>query len=109
MSEGEDAVTVYEMQGDLRFAGAETVVRAIAAADHTTKRVALDLTRVYRLHDVGRRMLLECVRRLELDGRDVLVIDPERTLSGTARTGKDPLEVVDSLDAVLSRPTHRLE
>jgi glutaminase len=109
VSEGEDAVTVYEMQGDLRFAGAETVVRAIAAADHTTKRVALDLTRVYRLHDVGRRMLLECVRRLELDGRDVLVIDPERTLSGTARTGKDPLEVVDSLDAVLSRPTHRLE
>ncbi|MAS55772.1 MAG: glutaminase [Pimelobacter sp.] len=103
VSEGEDAVTVYEMQGDLRFSGAETVVRAIAEADHTTTRVALDLTRVYRLHDVGRRMLLECVRRLELDGRDVLVIDPEHTLPPAGSS--DGLHVVDSLEEVVARGT----
>ena len=103
VSEGEDAVTVYEMQGDLRFSGAETVVRAIAEADHTTTRVALDLTRVYRLHDVGRRMLLECVRRLELDGRGVLVIDPEHTLPPAGSS--DGLHVVDSLEEVVARGT----
>lgn len=103
VSEGEDAVTVYEMQGDLRFSGAETVVRAIAEADHTTTRVALDLTWVYRLHDVGRRMLLECVRRLELDGRGVLVIDPEHTLPPAGSS--DGLHVVDSLEEVVARGT----
>ena len=95
-------MTVYEVQGDLRFAGAETVVRAIAASEHTTQRVALDLTRVYRLHDVGRRMLLECVRRLGEDGLDVVVIDPERTLPDAASVDSELLEVVDSLDDVVS-------
>jgi glutaminase len=102
VSKGDEPVTVYEVQGDLRFAGAETVVRAIAASEHTTQRVALDLTRVYRLHDVGRRMLLECVRRLGEDGLDVVVIDPERTLPDAASVDSELLEVVDSLDDVVS-------
>ena len=101
VSEGDDPMTVYEVQGDLRFAGAETVVRAIAETEHTTRRVALDLTRVYRLHDVGRRMLLECVRRLGEDGLDVVVVDPESTLPGAAKVDSDLLEVVDSLDSVV--------
>ncbi len=101
VSEGDDPMTVYEVQGDLRFAGAETVVRAIADTEHTTRRVALDLTRVYRLHDVGRRMLLECVRRLGEDGLDVVVVDPEGTLPGAAKVDSDLLEVVASLDAVV--------
>lgn len=53
MVDGDEPVTVYEVQGDLRFAGAETVVRALASSEHATKRVVLDLSRVYRLHDVG--------------------------------------------------------
>lgn len=101
VSEGDDPVTVYEVQGDLRFAGAETVVRAIAESEHTTRRVALDLTRVYRLHDVGRRMLLECVRRLGLDGVDVVLVDPERTLPDAVGAESARLEIVDSLDAVV--------
>lgn len=100
-SEGDEPMTVYELQGDLRFAGAETVVRAITTGEHPTRRVALDLTRVYRLHDVGRRMLLECIRRLGQDGLRVVVIDPERTLPGTASLDSERLRVVDSLDQVI--------
>lgn len=102
VSEGDDPLTVHEVQGDLRFAGAETVVRALATTEHTTQRVALDLTRVYRLHDVGRRMLLESVRRLGEDGLDVVVIDPEHTLRDAATVDSELLVVVDSLDDVVS-------
>ena len=99
-SEGDEPITVYELQGDLRFSGAETVVRAISTTEHTTRRVALDLTRVYRLHDVGRRMLLECLRRLGEDDVRVVVVDPERTLPGTASLDSERLQVIDSLDQV---------
>lgn len=101
VSEGDEPVTVYEVQGDLRFAGAETVVRAIATSEHTTQRVALDLSRVYRLHDVGRRMLLECVRRLGEDGLDVIVVDPDRALPDAENADFKRLEVVDSLRDVV--------
>ncbi len=100
LTEGDDPITVYEVQGDLRFSGAETVVRAISTTEHTTRRVALDMSRVYRLHDVGRRMLLECVRRLGQDGLHVIVVDPERTFPAAARLDSELLEVVDSLDDV---------
>ncbi|AXT85007.1 glutaminase [Aeromicrobium sp. A1-2] len=97
VTEGDDPMTVYEVQGDLRFAGAETIVRAIAEGEHETRRVALDLTRVYRLHDVGRRMLLESVRRLGEDGLEVVLVDPECALPEAADVGSERLTVVDSL------------
>ena len=40
-------------------------------------RVVLDLTMVYSIDDVARRMLLEVVRRLTLDGHEVYLVDPE--------------------------------
>lgn len=101
--DGDEPVTVYELQGDLRFAGAETVIRALAASEHATKRVVLDLSRVYRLHDVGQRMLLESIRRLGEDGLDVIVVDPERALRDTASLDLEGLLVVDTLDAALVR------
>jgi len=106
VSTGDEPVTVYEVQGDLRFAGAETVVRTIVESEHETQRVALDLTRVYRLHDVGRRMLLECVRRLGEDGLDVILVDPETILPDAAAADSERLDVVNSVDDIsqFSRP-----
>ncbi len=101
VSAGDDPMTVFEVQGDLRFAGAETVVREIAESDLDTERVVLDLTRVYRLHDVGRRMLLESVRRLGEDGVHVVLVDPERTLPDAENAESKRLEIVDSLENVI--------
>ncbi|WNG85589.1 glutaminase [Mycobacterium sp. ITM-2016-00317] len=77
---GPDAVRVIELQGGIRFAGAERVVREITDTAPTESRVALDLTMVYSIDDVARRMLLEIVRRLTLDGHQVSLIDPEGIL-----------------------------
>ena len=101
VSDGADPVTVYKLQGDLRFAGAETFVREISAVEHDTERVALDLSRVSRLHDVARRMLLEVVRRLSQDGLEVVLVDPEALLpEPDAGDGVRP-RIVDDLTAVL--------
>jgi glutaminase len=71
------AVRVLELQGGVGFAGAERVVREVVETAPTEPRVALDLTMVYSIDDVARRVLLEVVRRLTLDGRDVYLVDPE--------------------------------
>ncbi|NYG59269.1 glutaminase [Nocardioides daedukensis] len=76
----DDSRTVYRLQGNLRFAGTETVVRAVSEADVETERVVLDLTRVNSVDDVSRRMLDEVVRRLAIDGVRVELIDPEGVL-----------------------------
>ena len=39
--------------------------------------MALDLSLVTSIDDVARRMLLEVARRLTLEGRHVLLVDPE--------------------------------
>lgn len=101
VSGGDSPVTVYRLQGDLRFAGAETVVREISAAELTTDRVALDFSRVSRVHDVARRMLLEVARRLALDGIEVVLVDPEGVVPDPDRGDGIRLAVVDSLDAAL--------
>lgn len=73
---GTAAVDVLVLQGDLRFATAERLVRRYAEEPPTATRVAIDLERVLAVDDVGRRMLLEAVRRLTLDGYEMYLIDP---------------------------------
>ncbi len=105
-TDGSDPATVYQVQGDLRFAGAESVVRAISEARHTTTRVVLDLTRAYRLNDVGQRMLLEVARRLGLDGIEVTVVDPDGALHGPDLEASG-LPVFDDLDAATAHGPRR--
>lgn len=72
---------VYELQGTIQFAGAERLVHGIAHTPPGHNEVALDLTRVYSINPVARRMILETVRRLTHDGHAVTLIDPDRVLS----------------------------
>lgn len=72
-----DAVRVLRLQGGIRFAGAERFVREVMEHPPAEPRVVVDVSAVYSLDDVSRRMLLELVRRLTLDGRDVYLVDPE--------------------------------
>lgn len=72
--------TVYEIQGVIRFGAAEAILDRLAADVIATAAVTLDLARVDRFSDVGRRMVLEALRRLRLDGFDVAVVDPGAVL-----------------------------
>ena len=78
--EGGRARHVVELQGGIRFPGAERVVREISQVEAGPGRVTLDLSLVYAIDDVSRRMLREVVRRLDLDGHEVEVVDPEGVL-----------------------------
>lgn len=72
---GEPVLSRYELQGSLQFAGAERVLRALSDHAAGQDHVAMDLSRVHEINDVARRMLLEAVRRLSLDGHTVWLVD----------------------------------
>lgn len=73
-------IRLYELQGTIQFAGAESALRAMVDDRTDSPRVAIDLTRVHLVNDVGRRMLLEGVRRLVLEDREVTLVDPDGVL-----------------------------
>jgi glutaminase len=77
---GANATRVLQLQGGIRFAGAERVVREAVQIPPGGTRVVLDLTMVFSLDDVSGRMLAEVVRRLALDGHTVHVVDPRSLL-----------------------------
>ncbi|MFW6724279.1 glutaminase [Streptomyces sp. MAR4 CNY-716] len=77
---GPAAVRVLQLQGGIGFAAAERVVREAVSTAPREAGVALDLTMVHSVDDVARRMLLEVVRRLTLDGHEVYLVDPESVI-----------------------------
>ncbi len=93
---GTETVRIFDLQGSIRFAGAERVVREIVRTDIAEDRVALDLTAVHSLDDVARRMLLEVARRLSIEGKEVFLVDPDTVIP-------DPDPGTDGSLAVVSR------
>lgn len=70
----------YRLQGPLTFASAEQVLRRMAELPPGPEEVTLDLSRVSSVNSSARRMLLEAMRRLILDGHTVGLADPGRRL-----------------------------
>lgn len=75
-----DKKTTIELQGVIQFTGAETLLHYLHEAPLSTDSVIFDLSRVHRLSDVGRRMTLEAMRRLKLDGHTIELVDPDSVL-----------------------------
>ena len=73
-------VRVVSLQGALQFSGAEQVVRYFADKEIEEHRIALALVRVQSVNDVARRMVLEVIRRLSLEGHEVFLIDPDQVI-----------------------------
>ena len=95
---GASAIRVLQLQGEIRFAGAERVVREAVSTVPAEAGMAIDLTMVHSLDDVARRMLREVARRVTLDGHEVVVVDPESVLPDPGEGGG--VTVVDSLASV---------
>ncbi|OZC53255.1 glutaminase A [Rhodococcus sp. WWJCD1] len=72
---GEDA-TIVHLQGDLRFAGAESVLATLAEGIDAHHRITLDLNHVRAMDDVARRLLEDAAAGLREDGHDVDIDDP---------------------------------
>lgn len=77
-----DRMREVRLQGTMHFAAAEVALRELERIPEDGAAVLLDLSRVSAANDVGRRMLREGVRRLELDGHSVRVDDPNAVLEG---------------------------
>ena len=82
-----DAVDVSTSEGTIKFSlrGNAQVTAAAELLDLMADSggmadVVLDVTRVHSFTELGRRMSLEGLRRLRLDGRRVAVRDPSGAL-----------------------------
>jgi glutaminase len=101
---GPGEVRVLQLQGGIRFAGAERIDREVVDTAPSEPRVVFDLTMVSSIDDVARRMLLEVVRRLRVQGRDVYLVDPEAMIPDPDAGDGARLEVVDDLERAVSLP-----
>ncbi|SDD59437.1 glutaminase [Auraticoccus monumenti] len=111
---GADAIRVLRLQGGIGFPAAERVVRETVSTAPGEVGVVLDLTLVSSIDDVSRRVLLEVVRRLTLDGHEVYLVDPESMMpdpdpgdGGRVSVVADVEQAVSHLSSAVGRRTPR--
>ncbi len=100
-------IRVYEVQGDLLFAGAEQVLRT---ADHDRGRydvAVLDVTRVDDINDAARGMLTGMRANLTAAGKEAYLVDPDgRVVPADRRDDYDTIvfrTLDEAVDAALRR------
>ena len=98
---GEKITQVIQLQGRIRFAGAERVIREIVDTHYTGTRIALDISRVYSVDEVAQHMLLEIMRRMRHEGYTVYLIDQDDTITN--------LEALKAMDVVVLGSIDELE
>ncbi len=76
----EGDTTTVDLQGTVNFSGAEAILYELDGTAPPSGTVVVDVSRVDAFTDVGRRMVLEAMRRLTLDGLAVGLVDPESKL-----------------------------
>jgi len=72
-----DNVRVYELHGDLMFAGAEQVVRTAERDSDGFSVVILDVTRIDTINDAARTLLASMSATLRAAGKQGFVVDPD--------------------------------
>ena len=73
-----DGIRVYELHGDLMFAGAEQVARIIDRDSDSFDVAILDVTRADDINDSARALLSGMSQELRDAGKQGLVVDPDR-------------------------------
>ncbi len=69
-------VRVYEVHGDLLFAGAEQVIRTVTRDGTELDAVILDVSRLRTLNDPARRLLADLDNELQSAGKRGFLVDP---------------------------------
>ncbi|MCM1011949.1 glutaminase [Brevibacterium sp. XM4083] len=90
-------VRIVSLQGLIQWSGAENVMREIASPDDAIDVFALDLRRVYSINEVARRMIVEALRRLGEEGKQVVLLDPENSMGCSGPASALPgVEILES-------------
>ena len=95
---GEKITQIIQLQGRIRFAGAERVIREIVDTHYMRTRIALDVTRVYSVDEVAQHMLLEIMRRMRHEGYTVYLIDQDDTITNLEALRTMDVAVLGSID-----------
>jgi len=90
---------IYELHGDLLFAGAESVVREITEAADGLELVALDLRRITDVPEVSRRLLRSLGAALAEQGCEAALIDPDGLVRRTSAGEQVPAPVFETIAA----------
>ena len=101
--EPRDGVRVYEMHGDLMFAGVEKVLRTVCRDSEEFDVAVLDVTRVDTINDAARALLAGMSAILEAAGKHGLLVDPDAAVAEPGR-GYDDV-VFGSLEDALEAAT----
>lgn len=75
----EGGTTVIALEGNVQFTVAAELLDRMQSIDGEGP-VRLDVERVHEFTEVGRRMALEGLRRLRLDGHQIELVDPDEVL-----------------------------
>ena len=78
---------LYELQGPLRFSSVEQAIRLVEESPPQEHTVVIDLRNMTSIDATARRMLLELLRRIGLDGHEVWLLDGETVVAGAAPSG----------------------
>ena len=95
-----DGVRVYEMHGDLMFAGAERVLRTVDRDSDDFAVAILDVTRVDTINDPARALLASMSETLNAAGKQGFLVDPDAAVIRPDR-GFDDV-VFGTLDAAVA-------
>lgn len=93
-------VRIFELHGDLLFAGAEQVLRRVERERDAFDVAILELSRVDDIDDAARRMFAGMRESLVAAGKEGFVVDPDRVLETTPTEGT-VARVFGSLDEAL--------
>jgi glutaminase len=95
------AARIYELHGDLLFAGAESVVREITRAADDLELVALDVRRINDVAEVSRRLLRSLRAALYEQGCETALIDPDGLVpkAATSNGGQPASQVFQTIAA----------
>ena len=81
--DADDGVRVYEVHGDLLFAGAEQVIRTITRDSDGFMAAILDVSRLDSVNDPARALLVELSATLRDAGKAGFLVDPDSALIRT--------------------------
>jgi glutaminase len=83
--ESQQGVRVYEIHGDLMFAGAEKVLRTVDRDSDEFDVAILDVTRVDSINDAARALLAGMSATLQAVGKKGLLVDPDSVVTQPGR------------------------
>lgn len=100
-------IRVYELHGDLLFAGAEQALRTVENDSDVVDVAILEVSRVDDINDIARGMLAGMRRSLIAVGKEGYLVDPDRRVMPTGSRSAGAVVYATIEEAVDAARAHR--